>query len=124
MSDGFTQAVARRMWFIPGFEVWGLADWGQVDYLVTEQTAGSTYILYGHQGLGDDAQGVLFADLVDHRGNSLPATIDAARVMVRPKSAEAAYLVGDESPTGFKLARDPAAGGPVSVDLLIVEMGS
>ncbi len=124
MSHGFAHTVARRMWFIPGFEVWGLADWGQVDYLVTEQVAGTTSVLFGRHGLGDDAQSVSFADLTDHRGNKLPEMIDAARVMIRPRSADAAFLVGDESTGGFKIARDPSAEGPVSVDLLIIEMGS
>jgi DNA transposition AAA+ family ATPase len=110
------------MWFVPGLEVWGIANWGRIDYLVAEQVAGSTGILYGNQGLGDDAQSVLFADLTDHRGNKLPDSIEEARILVRSRSADAVYVVGEESAAGFKIARDPAAEGPVTVDLLVVEL--
>ena len=63
-------------------------------------------------------------DLSDHRGNQLPDALDAARVIVRPRGTETAFIVGGESSSGFKIARDPDAVGPVTVDLMIIERGS
>jgi hypothetical protein len=124
MLSGLDRAQARRMWFVPEFEIWGLAEWGTADFLVVEQIGAESTIGYGSHSLGGDAQAVVFEDLIDHRGNHLPSTIDAARVIIRPRSTETAFVVGSESATGFKLARDPDAAGPVAADLLILELGA
>lgn len=124
MLSGLDRAQTRRMWFVPEFEIWGLAEWGTADYLIVERVGAESTIGYGSHSLGGDAQAVAFEDLTDHRGNSLPTTIDAARVIVRPRSSQNVFVVGNESETGFKLARDSAAAGPVTADLLIVEMGT
>ncbi len=124
MLSGLDRAQSRRMWFVPEFEVWGLSEWGTADFLILEQIGSESTIGYGSHSLGGDAQAVVFEDLTDHRGNRLPDTIDAARVIVRPRSSQNVFVVGDESETGFKLARDSNATGPVTADLLIVEMGS
>lgn len=64
-----------------------------------------------------------FSDLTDHRGNQLPSTIASPRVIIRPRSSDTAFVISEESETNFKIARDPDASGPVTVDLLVVEMG-
>jgi hypothetical protein len=112
------------MWFVPQFSAWGLSEWSEVEFLVAEEVESTTSILYGTIDIGDAVQQVTFEDLTDHRGNHLPVTIDSPRVIVRPRSVETAFVVGDESDQGFKIARDPDAAGPVTVDLLIIEMGS
>ena len=124
MIPGLERVKSHRIWFVPELEVWGLADWGTVDYLVVEQIGATDTLGYGSNSLGGEAQEVAFAELEDHRGNSLPDTIDAPRVIVRPRSAEMAYVVGSESESSFKLARDPNAAGPVTADLIVIEMGS
>jgi len=124
MQSGLERVLSRRMWFVPDYEVWGLAEWGSADFLVAEGIGSEISVGYGSQSLGSDAQSVAFADLSDHRGNQLPDSLDAARVVVRPRGAETAFVVGGESSSGFKIARDASAVGPVTVDLLIIELGS
>jgi hypothetical protein len=68
-------------------------------------------------------QDVLFGELVDYRGNELPAEINSPRVMVRAQTPAGAFIINQESNTGVRIARDPEAAGPVPVDLLIFEMG-
>lgn len=124
MITGLERVQSRRMWFVPELSVWGLAGWGEVDYVVAEQVGSTVSILYGQSGLGEDAQLVVFAELRDHRGNILPPQIESPLVLVRPRTSENAYVVGQESETAFKIARDSSAARPVMTDLLIIEMGS
>jgi len=124
MLCGLERVQTHRMWFVPEFEIWGLAEWGTADFLVLEQIGSESTIGFGSHSLGGDAQAVTFESLTDHRGNHLPDTIAAARVIVRPRAALGAFVVGSESETGFKLARDPGAAGPVTADLMIFEMGT
>lgn len=124
MLTALDKVTSRRIWFVPNFSVWGTAGWGDVDYLVLERVGSVNSILYGTASIGQAAQEVSFADLSDHRGNQLPSSIDAARVLLRPRSADAVFVVGNESSTGFKVARDSASAGPVTVDLMIIELGS
>jgi hypothetical protein len=123
MISGLERITARRIWFVPDFMVWGLPNVGQIECVASEAVAGNTNVMFGMVDIGDGPQEVLFSQLVDHRGNNLPATIDAPRVIPRARSGEAVFVVETESPTGFRIAR--AAGGvsSVPVDLLVVEMG-
>jgi len=123
MISGLEKVKSHRLWFVPQFSAWGLADWSEVEFLVAEEVQSTTSILYGAIAIGDAAQQVTFGDLTDHRGNQLPAAIDSPRVIVRPRSVETAFVVGEESDQGFKIARDPDAPGPVMVDLFVIEMG-
>ncbi|MCP4685892.1 MAG: hypothetical protein GY867_10670 [bacterium] len=123
MNSGIEKITARRVWFVPDFEVWGLLDSGEQDYLAVEQTGSTQAIYYGTATFGQNEQSVDFEHLVDHRGNSLPATIEAARVIPRSKGSRTVFVVGHESSHGFKIARDPASDSPITTDLLIVELG-
>ncbi len=120
---GIESVTARRMWFVPELSVHGLAGWGQVDYLALEKVNDTSSVLYGSAGLGDEAQTVRYDSLHDHRGNQLPSIINNARVIIRPRGVEASFVVGTESESSFKVARDATTASPVMVDLLIVEMG-
>ncbi len=123
MSSAIDKINSRRMWSIPDFQVWGLASGNAVEFLTVECVQAESSILYGEIDIGDTAQQVAFADLADHRGNALPNEIKSARVIVRPRGAQTAFVVGTEGASGFKIARDPNAPGPVAVDLLVIEMG-
>ena len=124
MNYGYAAATARRVWFVPNFVVWGLPVWGEVELLMIESVDGSKSIGYNAASLSDTAQQVDYADLTDHRGNQLPDSIPSPRVIVRPRGADAVFVTGSETDSSFKIAHDPDAGGPVTVDLLIVEMGN
>lgn len=123
--DGFALATAKRSWFVEGFMVWGTPGLGTIEYLADENMGGSDVgVYFGQQDFTSGSQNVAFADLRDHRGNALPATLTAPRVLIRPRTTVPVYLVGTESAEGFAIARDESAVGPVPVDLLIIEMGA
>jgi len=111
------------MWIVPSFVVWGLSGLGEVEYLSIEQVDSTKTVSFGSAGIGDTTQPVNFANLTDVRGNSLPATIKRPLVTARSQNQTQVYVVGNETNTGFKIARDPAANGPVTVDLIITELG-
>ena len=123
MLPGLEKVKSHRVWFVPGFAVWGLAGWSEIEFVTLEQVGSDVSALFGAVDVGDNAQQVAFSDLTDHRGSQLPSTISMPRILIRPKTNETAFIVGDESNESFKIARDPDSAGPVTVDLLVVEMG-
>jgi hypothetical protein len=123
MISGLESVKSKRIWFVPEFSVWGLSQEGQIDYLVVEQDDSDKNIFLGSIALGSSLQEVSFCNLTDHRGNTLPSSIDSPKVIPRSRSEQAVFIVGEESNTSFRIARDPDAVEPVMVDLLIMEMG-
>lgn len=123
MHSALTRATSRRVWFVPRLAVWGAPDWGDVKYLAIEETESVKSILFGSVGIGDCSQPVRFADLVDHRGNRLPTAMENPCVLIRSRSGNAVFLVGDETANGFKIACADGVSDPVTVDLLVVELG-
>ena len=120
--DALNYLRGRRLWHVPDFLVWGLADEALFYYLGVERVDSNDRVMFGMSGVGDSAQDVMFSDLVDFRGNNLPDTIASPRVLVRFRSEYSAYVIGEESGAGFRVARDPFAPGPVRVDLFVYEM--
>jgi len=118
-----TYLKGRRLWVVRDVLVWGLASDASFYFLGEEDVDSTGRLLFGAATIGGEAQDIQFGDLVDYRGNTLPSSIDSPRVLIRPRSSYLAYLVGEESNTGFKIARDTSAPGPVSVDFFIYEMG-
>ncbi|MEW5995225.1 MAG: hypothetical protein AB1744_12660 [Candidatus Zixiibacteriota bacterium] len=123
MSLGYATVTARRAWFVPGFVVWGLPVWAEVELLSIEQVGSDKTIGYNSLTMGETSQQVAFADLTDHRGNQLPTGIASPRVIVRSRGSDAAFVTGAETDSHFTIARDPASDRPVTVDLLIIELG-
>ncbi|MEE8576222.1 MAG: hypothetical protein V3T31_03115 [candidate division Zixibacteria bacterium] len=118
------EVLARRIWSVPGFMVYGLPGVGEIGMLVAETIGSETAIHYATADITGQTQLVQFADLVDHRGNSLPATIDTPRLFIRPRSEWSAFVIGEESDESFRIARHPDAPGPVTCDLIVMEIGS
>lgn len=114
----------RRMWVVRDFSVWGLKDDAEIYYLGEETVNSVGRLMFGSSIIGGLEQNVNFGDLVDWKGNSLPTTINAPRIIFRPRNKYNVFLVGDESATGFRVARDSSAAGPVTADLFIFEMGN
>ncbi len=123
MLTTFQEAVSHRMWFVPNIAVWGLPGLGEIGFVVVEQVGSDKTVLYGSVNPGGGEQTVLYADLVDHRGNNLPNEIESPKVIVRSHGSDAAFVVGSESVKSCRLARDPEAPSVVSADLMIIEMG-
>lgn len=115
---------SRRLWVVRDILVWGLATDARFFYLAGETVDSTGRLMFGNSDIGGAAQDIQFSDLIDFRGNNLPASIDSPRVLLRPRTAWLAYLIGEESNSGFRLARDPQAPGSISVDMFIYEMGA
>jgi hypothetical protein len=113
----------HRIWVVRDILIWGLASDASLYFLGEENADATGRLLFGTVSIGGEAQDIRFSDLIDYRGNILPSSIDSPRVLIRPRSSYVAYLVGEESNTGFKVARDASAPGPISVDFFIYEMG-
>ncbi len=114
----------RRMWVVRDYIVWGLKDDAEVLYFGVETVNSVGRLMFGSSIIGGLEQKVNFVDLVDGKGNNLPATINAPRIIFRPRGKYNVFLIGDESATGFRVARDPSAPGPVTADLFVFEMGN
>ena len=123
MLSAISKVTSRRIWFVPKLSVWGTPEWGEINLLMIEEIESVKSILFHGVNVGDNSQSVLYSELTDHRGNQLPETINNARVLVRAKSDDNVFVVGEESGSGFKIARSPVATGPVVADLIIVELG-
>lgn len=123
MNDGLNTLKSRRMWVVPDFVVWGLSGLGEIEYLVVENIDGTKSVAFGSAGIGDTSQSVTFANLTDVRGNSLPALINRPLVTARSHGQSQVFVIGSETNTAFKIARDPLAPAPVTVDLIITELG-
>jgi len=124
MTSGFERVTTRRVWLVPNFIIWGLPLWKEIEFLTIEKVETNKTVLYGSLDIGGTAQQVAFSDLTDHRGNQLPSNIASPCVFIRPRNQDTAFIVSEESETNFKVARDPDATGPVTVDLLVVEVGN
>jgi len=124
MISGIEKALSKRIWFVPGLSVWGIPNDAEIDYLAVEEADSIQSLFYGQIAVGASLQTVSFSELTDHRGNQLPSTIDSPRVLPRSKSDSAVFIVGEESISGFNIARDASVAGPVLADLMVIEMGS
>ena len=123
MNNGLVQLTSHRIWHIPNFNVWGVQNLGEIEYLNLEQVDSTKSVAFGSVSIGDSSQSVSFAGLTDRRGNSLPANITKALVIARPLSDRQVFMVGTETSTGFKIARDSKSNKPVTTDLIIIELG-
>lgn len=121
--NSLTYLRGRRIWLAPDFVVWGASSSRTVSLATVESINGQLRISYSPITVGGAEQTVLFADLIDHRGNSLPSTITEAKVVVMPKSAGNVFIVGREFGTGFKIAREGTGSSSTVVDLIIMELG-
>jgi hypothetical protein len=116
--------LSRRTWFVPDFTVWGEPSLAEHEFLALAKIDATWSIYYGAASIGQNVQEVLYAQLTDHRGNNLPVTIDAPRVFVRPKNADATFVLGEEADDRFKIAHESGVEGPVVVDLWVIELGA
>lgn len=124
LISGYDKVRSHRSWIVRNVSVWGLPKWGTIEFAAVDLIGTGKGVYYGAGDIGESVQRVNFADLIDHRGNSLPSTISAPVVMIKARSNYSAYLIGDEGATDFVIARDEAASEAVTVDLYIVEMGA
>lgn len=120
---GLERIIAKRSWFVPDFSVWGEPSLSEQEYLTLEQVDSTWSVGYNLASIGQADQEVLFSQLTDHRGNSLPDTLESPRVFVRPRTGTPVFVVGRESADRFKIAQGASEAGPTTVDLWVVEFG-
>ncbi len=123
MHSAISKVTSHRIWFVPRLSVWGAPEWSRLDFTLIEEVESVQSVLFDSVGVGDSSQSVAFADLTDIRGNRLPTTINKPRVLLRPTGEDAVFIEGEETSEGFKIARSAGASGPVTVDLLVIELG-
>ncbi len=120
---GLEKILAQRTWLVPEFTVWGLSGFGERDFLIVEQLGSTKTVLFGSFDIGGVGQNVSFDQLIDHRGNPLPAAITSPLVLARAKGPASPFVVGRENSAGFKIARPSDTTSPLQTDLLVVELG-
>ena len=121
--SSLSDVLARRVWLVPEFSVWGTAGFGETDLLVVEQIGSTSSVFFGAVDIGGSEQEALFDSLIDHRGNRLPAEIDSPCVIPKSKGPIVPFIVGRESNIGFRIAQS-GSPTPISSDLLVVELGN
>ncbi len=112
----------NRTWFIPGFVVWGASSSAELSFVTVNVVEGQKQINYLEASVGGTHQTVSFDSLVDHRGNKLPQTISAAKVIPLPKDEGQVFIVGREFSSGFSISRDSSGTTPITTDLVIIEL--
>ncbi len=121
--DTLSYLRGRRLWVVPEVLIWGKSDNAQFHFITVANIDGQPRASYCHILMGGETQEIFYSDLVDFRGNNLPASISHPKIIIQPRSSDTAFLVGAESNAGFRIARSNAASGAVKVDLFIYEMG-
>ena len=111
---------SSRKWVVPNFSVWGSAAAYEIGLLFCEEAAAKR-VVFCNALLGGQDQTVDFSDLVDARGNHLPATILNPVVIIIPRGPDVCYLAGRPSANGFKIACATPGARPI-VDLCIMEI--
>ncbi|MCI0330798.1 MAG: hypothetical protein L0196_07590 [candidate division Zixibacteria bacterium] len=122
MSQTLNYLKSKRIWAVPGVAVYGTLGAAELLLLRSEVTASTKRIIFETAVLGGVEQVLFYANLTDFRGNKLPQKLKNPKVVVLPKSAIGAIVVGGESDELFRLAKTAGADNAF-VDLLIVEMG-
>ncbi len=113
---------SNRKWLVKNYRVWGADLSYEADILMTEITPSNSRVVFLHRFVGDIGQVVEFADLVDHRGNSLPESINNPEIVVIPKNSITTFIPGSVGPSSFRIARSGDEPDDAVVDLLILEM--
>jgi len=123
MNSGLEAVKAKRVGLIHNYSIWGVSQDAEIDFLVVESVDAVSTFLFGNQAIGSSLQEVAFENLTDHRGNKWPQQIDSPRVIIRSQSDQQVFIVGQESDTHFKIARNSESTESFLSDLMIVEMG-
>jgi hypothetical protein len=123
MNPTLSYLLGRRMWLVPGVNVWGTIAGFTAELLLTENDAGAKRVIFGSFPVGGAAQRLNFGDLVDVRGNALPAELTNPKVMALPKNDVTVIVSGNETSKSVTLAKAIETDRNGVCDLLIVELG-
>lgn len=121
MNTTLTHLNARRSWLIRDLNVYGSIAADTFVALATEIDDLETRVVSTDFILGGTAQLIPFTSLTDHRGNQLPNSIDTPVIIPITKNAIPVAVIGQPTPTSFRLAKTTAAPEDAIVDLWIIE---
>ena len=113
---------SNRKWLVRDYVVWGDNGTFEADLMMTEFEAGDERVVFSREFTGETAQTVQFKNLVDHRGNSLPESINHPEVIVIPKNAVRSFILGNVGNKSFRISKDSSGISFSLVDLLVMEM--
>ena len=121
MNSTLTHLNSRRAWLVRDLNVWGSIHAESLVALATEIDDSQTRVVFHEFTLGGQAQELAYASLTDHRGNTLPADIDAPVIIPIAKNEIAVAVIGIPSPGSFRIAKVASAPDDAVVDLWIIE---
>ena len=121
MNTTFDYLTGNRKWLVRDYTVWGNS--GSLDAaIMATEDASPDRIVFLREIIGGEAQVVEFADLSDHRGNQLPASIANAEIIIIPKNETPAFVQGQVGLSSFRLAKAGISAPDAVVDMIIMEM--
>lgn len=124
MNSTLAYLNSRRAWLVRDVNIWGSISAEVLEAIATEIDDGETRVVFHEFTIGGAVQEIAFNTLIDHRGNSLPSSIDAPVIIPIAKNAIPVAVNGIPSPTSFRIAKTAATPDDSTVDLWIIEARS
>lgn len=124
MNLTLAHLTGRRAWYVPAVSVWGDLSAETVEMMATETDDNATRVVFQQFTVGGEDQVIMFSSLTDHRGNTLPASIDRPVVIPIAKNAIGVAILGRPSSVSFRAGKVSIAAADGIVDLWIVETRS
>ena len=122
MNTTFDYLKSNRKWLVRDYVVWGDNGSFEADMILTELNSGANRVVYNHEYTGSGAQLVNYADLIDHRGNQLPVSINNPEIILVPKNPVSSFILGSIGNKSFRISKDSKEPSDSMVDLVILEM--
>ena len=123
MNTTLAYLRGRRAWLVKNLTVWGSDSEANVMMAMVETIASEKRIGFWRIDLDSESQEVCFADLIDNRGNYLPATIKEPAVLVMFKGAQGAFIKAVQGDTGLTIAKNDSDAPATVIDLMVFETG-
>ncbi len=124
MHPTLTHLNARRAWLVRDLNVWGSLQAEILAAIATEIDDSETRVVFTEFVIGGQPQEIAYASLIDHRGNTLPTSIDTPAIIPIAKNDVPAAIIGQPGPTSFRLAKATSTPENALIDLWIVEARS
>ena len=123
MNSTLAYLRSRRAWLVENIAVWGADKEAELPMVVSERIGSDVRIGFWNMSLGGQFQDIVFADLIDAKGNTLPDAIERPAIIIMPRGSRGAFIKDIAGSSGFSIARNDNDSSPVRVDILIFEMG-
>ena len=123
MNTTLAYLRSRRAWLVENLTVWGSDSDSEMLLALVEMVSDEKRVGLWKVNPGRDQQAVNFSDLIDNRGNNLPAIINKPAVIIMPREGQGAFVKSIQADTGFTVAKNDSEGSMVIVDLMIFETG-